>query len=75
MLHTELPIYKKGVELVSLAFHVQTQMRGFSTGATMAGVQVVWAANHWPAAVQVHANNHPATQHACQDLQQASQAA
>lgn len=44
---------------------------GFSTGATMAGVQVVWAANHWPAAVQVHANNHPATQHVCQDLQQA----
>lgn len=27
MLHTELPIYKKGVELVSLSFHVQTQMR------------------------------------------------
>lgn len=44
---------------------------GFSTGATMAGVQVVWAANHWPAAVQVHANNHPTTAHACQDLQQA----
>jgi DNA (cytosine-5)-methyltransferase 1 len=44
---------------------------GFSTGATMAGVQVVWAANHWLAAVQVHANNHPDTQHVCQDLQQA----
>lgn len=44
---------------------------GFSTGANMAGCNVVWAANHWPAAVQVHANNHPATQHACQDLQQA----
>lgn len=44
---------------------------GFSTGATMAGVQVLWAANHWPAAVQVHANNHPSTQHICQDLQQA----
>lgn len=44
---------------------------GFSTGATMAGVQVVWAANHWPAAVQVHANNHPNTIHLCQDLQQA----
>jgi DNA (cytosine-5)-methyltransferase 1 len=37
----------------------------------MAGVQVVWAANHWPAAVQVHANNHPDTLHVCQDLQQA----
>lgn len=44
---------------------------GFSTGATMAGVHVVWAANHWPAAVQVHANNHPDTIHLCQDLQQA----
>lgn len=44
---------------------------GFSTGATMAGVQVIWAANHWPAAVQVHSNNHPGTAHACQDLQQA----
>lgn len=44
---------------------------GFSTGAAMANVQVVWAANHWPAAVQVHSTNHPATQHACQDLQQA----
>lgn len=44
---------------------------GFSTGAAMAGVQVVWAANHWPAAVQVHANNHPDTIHLCQDLQQA----
>lgn len=44
---------------------------GFSTGAAMAGCNVVWAANHWPAAVQVHANNHPDTMHVCQDLQQA----
>lgn len=44
---------------------------GFSTGARMTGVQVVWAANHWPAAVEVHAKNHPGTEHACQDLQQA----
>lgn len=44
---------------------------GFSTGATMAGVQVVWAANHWPTAVHWHAANHPGTVHACQDLQQA----
>ncbi|MBP3980829.1 DNA cytosine methyltransferase [Acidovorax sp. JG5] len=28
---------------------------GFSTGAMMAGCEVVWAANHWPAAVAVHA--------------------
>lgn len=44
---------------------------GFSTGAAMAGCHVVWAANHWPEAVQVHSNNHPGTEHACQDLQQA----
>ncbi len=44
---------------------------GFSTGATMAGARVAWAANHWPAAVQIHAANHPETVHACQDLQQA----
>lgn len=44
---------------------------GFSTGAAMAGCAVVWAANHWPAAVQVHADNHPDTAHVCQDLHQA----
>jgi DNA (cytosine-5)-methyltransferase 1 len=43
---------------------------GFSTGARMAGVDVVFAANHWPEAVQIHANNHPDTIHACQDVQQ-----
>lgn len=44
---------------------------GFSTGAAMAGCHVAWAANHWPAAVAVHAENHPETAHACQDLHQA----
>jgi DNA (cytosine-5)-methyltransferase 1 len=44
---------------------------GFTTGAEMAGVKVVWAANHWQAAVDVHAANHPGTAHACQDVQQA----
>lgn len=44
---------------------------GFSTGAAMAGANVLWAANHWPTAVQWHAVNHPSTVHACQDLQQA----
>lgn len=44
---------------------------GFSTGARMAGARVLWAANHWPLAVQWHAANHPDTAHACQDLQQA----
>jgi DNA (cytosine-5)-methyltransferase 1 len=37
----------------------------------MAGVEVVWAANHWPLAVEWHAANHPQVSHACQDLQQA----
>lgn len=44
---------------------------GFSTGARMAGARVLWAANHWPAAVRWHAANHADTVHACQDLQQA----
>lgn len=44
---------------------------GWSTGAAQAGVQVLWAANHWPDAVQWHAANHPDTEHACQDLHQA----
>lgn len=44
---------------------------GFSTGAVAAGCRVVWAANHWPAAVETHKANHPGTDHKCQDLQQA----
>jgi len=44
---------------------------GFSTGAAMAGVNVVWAANHWRAAVDIHARNHPHAAHPCQDLHQA----
>ena len=44
---------------------------GFTAGAPQAGVRVLWAANHWEAAVQVHADNHPDTEHSCQDLQQA----
>lgn len=44
---------------------------GFTEGATAAGCRVLWAGNHWPAAVAVHARNHPDTVHACQDLQQA----
>lgn len=43
---------------------------GFSQGARMAGIDVVWAANHWPAAVDIHSQNHPGAEHACQDLQQ-----
>lgn len=44
---------------------------GFSTGAAMAGAEVIWAANHWRAAVDVHQQNHPGAYHACQDLHQA----
>ena len=44
---------------------------GFSTGAMMAGCDVVWAANHWPDAVEWHQRNHPEAQHLCQDLHQA----
>lgn len=44
---------------------------GWSTGARAAGVQVLWAANHWPVAVEWHSANHPDTQHVCQDLHQA----
>ena len=44
---------------------------GWSTGARDAGVEVLWAANHWPEAVKWHAANHPQTQHVCQDLHQA----
>lgn len=44
---------------------------GFSTGAQMAGCNVVWAANHWQSAVDIHAANHPGAQHSCQDLHQA----
>ncbi|MNO67532.1 Modification methylase HhaI [compost metagenome] len=44
---------------------------GWSTGARAAGVQVLWAANHWPEAVKWHAANHASTEHVCQDLHQA----
>ena len=44
---------------------------GFSTGATMAGLEVVWAADHWPDAVKWHGLNHPDAEHLCQDLHQA----
>lgn len=44
---------------------------GFTLGAEQAGLDVVWAANHWPLAVAAHARNHPHVEHACQDLRQA----
>lgn len=45
---------------------------GFTQAAEQAGVTVLWAANHWPEAVAVHALNHPNVQHSCQDLHQAN---
>ena len=44
---------------------------GWSTGAVMAGCEVLWAANHWQEAVHWHSENHPGTHHVCQDLHQA----
>jgi DNA (cytosine-5)-methyltransferase 1 len=44
---------------------------GFTLGAEQAGVDVVWAANHWALAVEAHALNHPRATHVCQDLRQA----
>ncbi len=44
---------------------------GFTIGAEQAGCNVLWAANHWPLAVDTHTANHQGTTHICQDLHQA----
>jgi DNA (cytosine-5)-methyltransferase 1 len=44
---------------------------GWTRGGKDAGLDVLWAANHWPAAVEWHTKNNPETQHVCQDLHQA----
>jgi len=44
---------------------------GTTEGATEAGVDIIWAANHNPLAVEFHEKNHPNTIHSCQDLHQA----
>lgn len=44
---------------------------GTSLGAHMAGIDVLWAANHLKTAVETHKLNHPYAQAVCQDLQQA----
>lgn len=44
---------------------------GFTAGAISAGLDVAYAANHWPIAVDYHAQNHPGIVHECQDLRQA----
>jgi DNA (cytosine-5)-methyltransferase 1 len=43
---------------------------GSSLGAQLAGADVVFAANHWREAVDLHSAHHPGTVHACQDLRQ-----
>lgn len=45
---------------------------GFTEGAEQAGLKVLWAANHWKEAVEIHALNHPEVWHECQDLHQAN---
>lgn len=44
---------------------------GSSHGAKLAGHRTVWAANHWPIAVEAHASSFPGATHVCQDLMQA----
>lgn len=44
---------------------------GFTEGACSVGLDVVWAADHSPLAVEWHARNHPRVEHVCQDLRQA----
>lgn len=41
---------------------------GWSTAAGYAGLLVRYALNHWQYAVDIHAENHPGTNHYCDDL-------
>lgn len=43
---------------------------GFSSGAKQAGMELVYAANHWADACQFHDINHPEIKAACQDVRQ-----
>lgn len=45
---------------------------GFTEAAEDAGIEVIWAANHWPLAVDVYGQNHSRCKPVCQDLQQAN---
>lgn len=44
---------------------------GFSEAAEQCGLKVIWAGNHWRAAVETHRVNHPGAVVECQDLAQA----
>lgn len=59
-------------EHVATAVDLFAGLGGFTEGARQAGVKVLWAANHWQAAVQYHSLNHSDVIHACQDLHQAN---
>ena len=43
---------------------------GTTEGATMAGVEVRVALNHWKLAIETHNTNHPETLHDCADISQ-----
>lgn len=68
---TESPKLPDTEITMTTAIDLFAGLGGWSTGARAAGVQVLWAANHWPVAVEWHSANHPDTQHVCQDLHQA----
>jgi len=55
---------------VATAIDLFAGLGGFTEAARISGVEVVWAANHWPVAVEFHRANHPDVTHACQDLHQ-----
>jgi DNA (cytosine-5)-methyltransferase 1 len=59
-----------GKEYAMKAVDLFSGAGGFSLGAQMAGLEVVWAANHWRAAVDCHSQAIPGAHHECQDLQQ-----
>lgn len=54
----------RGIDLISGA-------GGNTTGGKMAGLRMLWAANHNPLVVKYHELNHPEVAHKCQDLHQA----
>lgn len=56
---------------MTIAVDLFAGLGGWTLAATRARCRVVWAANHNARAVAVHRRNHPQTEHACQDLQQA----
>jgi DNA (cytosine-5)-methyltransferase 1 len=53
------------------AIDLFTGLDGWSTGARNAGIDVLWAANHWPVAVEWHSANNSDAIHICHDLHQA----